>query len=65
MDKSNSLSYLAGAADHDVVAVAVSDAQDVGGYTVACTWQSELLNGPIKSVTVNTKHIQGSWLSSK
>lgn len=31
------LSYLPGAADHDVVTVAVSNAQDVGGYTVACT----------------------------
>lgn len=30
-------SYLPRAADHDVVTVAVSNAQDVGGYTVACT----------------------------
>lgn len=36
-DKTNCLSNLSGAADHDVVTVAVSDAQDVGGYTVACT----------------------------
>lgn len=36
-DQTNCLSNLSSAADHDVVAVAVSDAQDVGGYTVACT----------------------------
>lgn len=36
-DKTKSLSYLPSAADHDVVTVAVSNAQDVGGYTVACT----------------------------
>lgn len=50
------VSNLSGAADHDVVAVAVSDAQDVGGYTVACTRQSELLDGPLESITVDTKH---------
>lgn len=31
------VSHLSGAADHDVVAVSVSDAQNVCGYTVACT----------------------------
>ena len=35
--KTSCLSYLPGAADHDVVTVAVSDAKYVGGYTVACT----------------------------
>lgn len=52
------MSNLSGAADHDVVTVAVSNAQDVGGYTVARTWQSELFDGPIKSITVNTKDTQ-------
>lgn len=51
-------SYLSRAADHDVVTVAVSNAQDVGGNTVACTWQSELLDGSIKSVAVGTRFTQ-------
>ena len=40
-------SNLSGAADHDVVTVTVSYAQDVSGYTVACTGQGELLDGPV------------------
>lgn len=59
--KKKSLSYLPGAADHDVVAVAVSNAQDVGGYTVACAWQSELLDGSIESVTVDTRFTQSTF----
>lgn len=51
-------SYLAVTADHDVVAVAVSDAQDVSGHTVACAGQSELLDGTFKSITVNTLELR-------
>lgn len=49
------LSNLSIAADHDVVTVAISNTQDISGYTVACTWQSELLDGPVKSITVNAQ----------
>lgn len=64
-DKINYVSNLSGAADHDVVTVAISDAQDVGGYTVARTWQSELFDGPIKSIAVNTKIYTGHmWARS-
>lgn len=44
--------HLSGAADHDVVAVAVSDAQNVGGYTVAGTRQRELLDRSVQRVAV-------------
>lgn len=50
----NSLSYLPVAADHDIVAVAVSDPQNISGHTVARAGQRELLDGAFKSVTVNT-----------
>ena len=51
------MSDLSSAADHDVVTVTVSDAQNIGGYTVACTGQSELLNGLFQSITVDTQHV--------
>lgn len=47
--------YLSRAADHDVVAMAVSDAQDVGGYAVACARQRELLDGSVQSVAIGAK----------
>lgn len=50
----NGVSYLAVTADHDVVAVAVSDPQDVSGHAVAGAGQGELLDGAFQSVTVNT-----------
>lgn len=50
----NSVSYLPVTADHDIVAVAVSDPQNVSGHTVAGAGQSELLDGAFQSVTVNT-----------
>lgn len=60
-------SYLSRAADHDVVAVPVSDAEDVRGHTVARARQGELLDGPLKSVAANTKHFKhigfpGLWI---
>lgn len=53
--KKNCSSNLSSAADHDVVTVAISNTQDISGYTVACTWQRELLDGPVKSITVNAQ----------
>ena len=49
---------LAGTADHDVVAVAVSDAQHVGGHAVARTRQGELLNGAVQCVPVIVRTTQ-------
>lgn len=37
LNRQDTLSNLSSAADHDVVTVSVSNAQDVCGYTVACT----------------------------
>lgn len=36
--------------DHDVVAVAIADAQHIGGHTVASTGEGELLNGSIQGL---------------
>ena len=56
---------LAGAADHDVVAVAISDAQHVGGNAVARTRQGELLNGTVQCipVIVSATHTQPASIS--
>lgn len=37
-------------ADHDVVAVPVSDAQHIGGHTVASAGEGELLDGAIQGL---------------
>lgn len=44
--------YLPILADHDVVAVPITDAQHVSGHTVAGTGEGELLNGSIQGLPV-------------
>lgn len=57
--------YLSCAADHDVVTVAVSDAQDIGGHAVACTRQREFLYGPLQSITIHNQHRDSKILPVK
>lgn len=50
------LPYLPILPDHDVVTVPVTDAQHIGGHTVASTGERELLNGSVQGFPACGEH---------